>query len=894
MNVRAFLVSAVASLGSIAGARAAPQCDEVVPGFHLPAMDDAITTVISGDLGDGEKLYFGGLFRTAGATPALRVARFDGVRFEALGNGLNREVTQLCVFDAGQGPELYAAGDFTMSGSVPMDGLARWNGTSWSGIGDVIGGEVLELEVVDFGSGPRLCVCGDFTSIGGVTGLGMALFDGASWTSAPLSGAGATAVRDVARMDDANGMRIYIVNQSGNIQSFNGTTWRSDTSVSGGLFTERSLTVFDDGQGPQLYVTGSGSVSALPFSMPHEGLARFDGVQWSALPGWFGTHTRATHAATVAGLPALYFLERNLGIGRWNGAQIQWIARWDQAYFWTAQLAEVSSGPAAGLWGCSSYDSLAGSFSTPTESSLARFDGANWTSYASPEPAVLPRKIGTELHALGVHDDGSGPALYTAGRLRGADADQSSAIARWNGAGWSLLPGRFTDIFDGVRSIVSYDDGGGSRLYVGGYFRINGVHLGLVVKWDGAQWSSVGSSFHTGGGGFAPIVNDMLEFDDGNGRSLFVAGDFYALGGAAGDYVARWNGTTWQGLPGLEGAVNDLHVHDDGSGPALYAAGKFLTIDGVSAPRIAKWNGASWSSVGGGVSMEVASMASFEGDLIVGGLDPFNSSTMNNNVRRWDGSTWTTIPNSPLGDVRALLARDTVRGRELVATGNFTTLEGGAPAPRLARFDGTSWSAFDVGLIKLGQSASQGLALALYDDGLQLHGTLYVAGDFRAAGEHASRSIVRIVDACECDATNYCSSGTTSNGCEPVITGLGRASASASSSFVLQASQLEGGRSGHIFYGVSGGMANPWGQSSHFLCVRPPSQRTGTQSTAGTPGQCDGAFALDWNAYVAANPAALGLPLAAGDQVWAQTYFRDPAGPKRTALSNALHFVICP
>jgi hypothetical protein len=78
------------------------------------------------------------------------------------------------------------------------------------------------------------------------------------------------------------------------------------------------------------------------------------------------------------------------------------------------------------------------------------------------------------------------------------------------------------------------------------------------------------------------------------------------------------------------------------------------------------------------------------------------------------------------------------------------------------------------------------------------------------------------------------------------------------------------------------------------LCVKAPTQRTGTQPTGGTGGQCDGAFSLDWNAYVATHPSALGVPFSAGAEVRAQAYFRDPPGPKTTALSNGLRFTICP
>jgi hypothetical protein len=128
----------------------------------------------------------------------------------------------------------------------------------------------------------------------------------------------------------------------------------------------------------------------------------------------------------------------------------------------------------------------------------------------------------------------------------------------------------------------------------------------------------------------------------------------------------------------------------------------------------------------------------------------------------------------------------------------------------------------------------------------------------------------------------------------PTISSTGIASASASSGFTISVSSVEGQKQGHVFYGVNGPNAAPWGASSHYLCVKAPTQRTGTQDSGGTAGACNGSIALDWNAYCATHPTSLGVPFSAGQSVWAQLYFRDPPGPKTTALSNGLTFTVCP
>jgi hypothetical protein len=53
-------------------------------------------------------------------------------------------------------------------------------------------------------------------------------------------------------------------------------------------------------------------------------------------------------------------------------------------------------------------------------------------------------------------------------------------------------------------------------------------------------------------------------------------------------------------------------------------------------------------------------------------------------------------------------------------------------------------------------------------------------------------------------------------------------------------------------------------------------------------------LSVDWNAFIATNPGALGNPFLAGQAVYAQGWFRDPPAPKTTSLSNALKFTVCP
>ncbi len=148
---------------------------------------------------------------------------------------------------------------------------------------------------------------------------------------------------------------------------------------------------------------------------------------------------------------------------------------------------------------------------------------------------------------------------------------------------------------------------------------------------------------------------------------------------------------------------------------------------------------------------------------------------------------------------------------------------------------------------------------------------------------------------CNQNFASYCTPSTTTGGCAPTLTFSGTPSATASSGFVLTVSAVDGQRAGLFFYGASGRVAFPWSAgSTSWYCVKAPVQRTFLHSSGGSPGACNGNLAVDWNQFRAAYPGALGGAIAPSVKVQAQAWFRDPAAPKTTNLSNALEFTVCP
>ncbi len=198
------------------------------------------------------------------------------------------------------------------------------------------------------------------------------------------------------------------------------------------------------------------------------------------------------------------------------------------------------------------------------------------------------------------------------------------------------------------------------------------------------------------------------------------------------------------------------------------------------------------------------------------------------------------------------------------------------------------WTSGDAGIVNVNLSsiplASGTWTLSIYDW-------------FIGADNGSLTSWELCFDAGPSAPANYCTAGTTTNGCNAVMSGSAQPSASLANPCVLSVANVEGQKQGLIFYGVNNTGFSPasWGVgSSSFLCVKSPNQRTGTQSSGGTAGACNGSFTLDWNAYQAANPGALGNPFLAGSKVYAQAWFRDPPAPKTTNLSDGLELTVQP
>ena len=139
----------------------------------------------------------------------------------------------------------------------------------------------------------------------------------------------------------------------------------------------------------------------------------------------------------------------------------------------------------------------------------------------------------------------------------------------------------------------------------------------------------------------------------------------------------------------------------------------------------------------------------------------------------------------------------------------------------------------------------------------------------------------------------YCVAKTNSCGGVPALSFVGTSSAAQSSGFRLDASGAASGKAGLMLYTNQGTGSIPF--QGGTLCVQPSGVRRGPAAveTGATPGNCDGVFSTDINAFAA---GALGVTPSAylsvpGTTVNVQQWGRDTG---TSYLSNAGQYVVGP
>ena len=148
----------------------------------------------------------------------------------------------------------------------------------------------------------------------------------------------------------------------------------------------------------------------------------------------------------------------------------------------------------------------------------------------------------------------------------------------------------------------------------------------------------------------------------------------------------------------------------------------------------------------------------------------------------------------------------------------------------------------------------------------------------------------------------YCQGKVNSQNCTPSIAYSGVMSATASSGFVLSASNELNNKVGLVLYSEVGRDEITFGIGG-TLCVKAPTRRSKGFNSGGNPPptqDCSGVFAIDFNAFgrglLGTPPTPAAYLSTMGTIVTAQFWGRDTgiAPPNNFSLSNAVQFSVGP
>jgi hypothetical protein len=641
-------------------------------------------------------LYVGGQFDTAGGVPANNVARWNGSAWSAVGNGVDGIVWDLTA----NGTNIFAVGMFQTASGKTVNNIARWNGTSWSALGGGLPGVDLSHVVIhdglvytggaftssvwvwngtswsfleDLADGGILTVAqgnasiylgGGFTSVAGVPARGIAQWNGVNWSAL---GVGVHSVSAIA----VDGPFVYVVGEfpdgSGgfdtHIARWNGSSW----TTLGAPVDPNGAYQLAAAAG-NLYV--GGGFSSID-GVPANNLARWSGGAWTAIGS--GVNGQV-YSLDVRG-SELYVAG---SFSQAGGVAADGMAVWNNS---TSRWSGVVSGLNDQVYGMAVSEGslyVAGSFTSAGKipaNRVAKWNGSSWAALGSglTDP--------TFAHANCVA--ASGGSVYVGGQFSFAGGVAAKNIAKWDGTSWSAM-GSGTD--DQVSSIAV----SGNVVYAGGYFdHAGGVSVNHVAQWDGSAWSALGSGLEKSGPGEVLVLALTPA-----GSDLYVGGEFETAGGVSADCVAKWDGSNWSplgtGIDAPFGEVRAIAV----SGTDVYVAGRFSSAGGTAADNIARWNGSEWFPVGLGLRGEVWGLLTHGNDLYAAGY--FDVEGVAHGLLRWNGDSWTNLATGINGTGTSLA----MIGSNLYVGGAFTTA-GGKPSYNAARARVTFPSAFFAGGIVL-------------------------------------------------------------------------------------------------------------------------------------------------------------------------------------------------
>jgi len=245
-------------------------CDENDKGIDggYPVIHKVSAIAVSGN-----DVYIAGDFKNAGGVPVNYVARWDGIKWNPLGEGTNKEVYAIAI----KGSDVYFGGYFTMAGGISAKHIAKWDGANWSNLGIGTTGEVRDIAI----NGNDVYIGGSFSEAGLAVANNVARWNGSSWSS--LGTGTNSSVNTIA----TNGNDVYVgggFSKAGGIVVNNIAKWDGSMWSSLGIGTNevvKAITIYGEDvlAGGYFSQAGGGVVNRI---------SKWNGTHWTALGSGLG------------------------------------------------------------------------------------------------------------------------------------------------------------------------------------------------------------------------------------------------------------------------------------------------------------------------------------------------------------------------------------------------------------------------------------------------------------------------------------------------------------------------------------------------------------------------------------------------------------------------------
>ena len=661
---------------------------------------------------DADALIAAGSFTVAGGTtPASRVARWDGRRWTALGDGLNGDVFALARLGNGQ---VVAGGSFTASGDRPMQRVARWDGQAWHEYAPGLSFAPTSLAVLPDG---RLLAG---RNSGSATSL--QVFDGTAWSVVPIA--------VPVQSSPAIFVMVIAVSPSGEVLV---------GGASSGIGTPGQSSL----RGTSLFrLTPAGLEPVLP--VVDAGFNRVDSIAFDAagepvISGDF-LISDAVNAPSAS-------IARRIG-GVWTGV------RSGGAFNAVGLVLVRPDGTLASLLsnaststpqpGVSNSPSIAISRRFEAGAVLASGKVVVGGSYVTDDGHVLNnisvfsdsnlnwrvhRPLTTTLDGeiLTVADSGDG-SVVLGGSFERLGQTALGGLARLVDGRLEAMPGAPGLV---VQRVVRTPTG---RLWASAVANPrSSVSPGRLLRWTGSTWEE----------STIPTMGSIRAIAELPGERTVIGGR-RGIGSAP---LHEWNGSTWVSATGVGGTIEAMLVT---SGGDLIVGGQSLTfINGgsatVTARGIMRRVGGQWQTMGAGLANEVLALAELpSGEIVAAGsflaaANPVPGQPPYFRVARWNGSAWLPMDPSGLGMDATVRGLRVLSDGSLIATGDFITA-GEALAYGAARWNGAAWRPLGEGLLPRSYGPLTQSPWPILE---QPDGSVLIAGTFSNSGARATGPLVR-------------------------------------------------------------------------------------------------------------------------------------------------------